>query len=184
MRCLFLPNSIDVQVLLINSTYAEVVREVRIVSRATDITQLVPSDGGDYIYALTARQVSYGGFSHYDGDNSMRHINKRRLLKSDLFLILIQLLRVPVDRDERISLNVCETPSPTPVESPPSTYTMASSHVVVIASTPTGTKASIHVDVIASSVTAGAAGCLVLVIVVVALIVTCKKHKKTKQKLK
>jgi len=48
------------QILLINSTYAEVVREMRIVSRATDITQLVPSDGGDYMYALTARQVSYG----------------------------------------------------------------------------------------------------------------------------
>ena len=89
-----------------------------------------------------------------------------------------------MDRDERISLDVCEIPSPTPVGSPPSTYTMASSHVVVIASTPTGTKDSIHVDVIASSVTAGAVGCLVIAIVVVALIVTCKKHKKTKQKLK
>jgi len=51
------------QVLLINSTYAKVVREVRIVPDTTDssddITQLVPSDGGDYIYALTAKQVSY-----------------------------------------------------------------------------------------------------------------------------
>lgn len=62
MSC-FLINSVGMQVLLINSTYAKVVREVRIVPDTTDssddITQLVPSDGRDYIYALTAKQVSY-----------------------------------------------------------------------------------------------------------------------------
>ena len=51
------------QVLLVNSTYAELVRDMPIVrntmDQSDDITQLVPSDGGDYIYALTAQQVSY-----------------------------------------------------------------------------------------------------------------------------
>lgn len=46
-----------------NSTYAEVVREARIVphtmNSSDDITQLVPSDDGEYIYALTAQQVGY-----------------------------------------------------------------------------------------------------------------------------
>ena len=57
-----LKNSIDIQVLLVNSTYAELVRDMPIVQntmdQSDDITQLVPSDGGDYIYALTAQQVS------------------------------------------------------------------------------------------------------------------------------
>ena len=46
-----------------NSTYAELVRNVRVVPRTMDsiddITQLVPSDEGDYIFALTPQQVSY-----------------------------------------------------------------------------------------------------------------------------
>ena len=46
-----------------NSTYAELVRDMPIVrdtmDQSDDITQLVPSDGGEYIYALTAQQVSY-----------------------------------------------------------------------------------------------------------------------------
>jgi len=55
---------IHVQVLLINSTSAELVREICVVlptldTNDKDITQLVPSDGGDYIYSLTAKQVSY-----------------------------------------------------------------------------------------------------------------------------
>jgi len=55
---------IHVQVLLINSTSAELVREIHVVlptldTNDKDITQLVPSDGGDYIYSLTAKQVSY-----------------------------------------------------------------------------------------------------------------------------
>lgn len=59
----FLTHSGGIQVLLMNSTYAEVVREARIVphtmNSSDDITQLVPSDDGEYIYALTAQQVGY-----------------------------------------------------------------------------------------------------------------------------
>jgi len=47
----------------VNSTYAEVVRDMPIVQnsmdQSDDITQLVPSDNGDYIYALTPQQVCY-----------------------------------------------------------------------------------------------------------------------------
>jgi len=47
----------------VNSTYAELVRDMPIVQntmdQSDDITQLVPSDDGDYVYALTAQQVSY-----------------------------------------------------------------------------------------------------------------------------
>ena len=50
------------QVQLTNSTHAELVRDEAIVpdtrGEDDDITQLVPSYGGDYIYALTAKQVS------------------------------------------------------------------------------------------------------------------------------
>ena len=50
------------QVLLVNSTYVEQVRDVPIVPDTVDtnddITQLVASDDGEYIYALTAQQVS------------------------------------------------------------------------------------------------------------------------------
>ena len=46
-----------------NSTYAELVRNVGVVPRTRDsnddINQLVPSDDGDYIFALTRQQVSY-----------------------------------------------------------------------------------------------------------------------------
>ena len=48
--------SFDAQVRLVNSTYAEVTKGGRIV-RNQDITQLVASDDGEYIYALTAQQV-------------------------------------------------------------------------------------------------------------------------------
>jgi len=42
-----------------NSTYAEVVRDVRIImNMSDDITQLVASDDGEYVYALTAQQVT------------------------------------------------------------------------------------------------------------------------------
>ena len=56
---------IHVQFEFVNSTYAELVRSVRLVSGTTDqrddVTQLVPSDGGDYVYALTAQQVNHMG---------------------------------------------------------------------------------------------------------------------------
>ena len=46
-----------------NSTSAELVRSVVLVPRtmdqSDDVTQLLPSDGGDYVYALTAQQVNY-----------------------------------------------------------------------------------------------------------------------------
>ena len=46
-----------------NSSYAELVRVVNLVPRfmdkRDDITQLVPSDDGEYVYALTAELVSY-----------------------------------------------------------------------------------------------------------------------------
>ena len=51
------------QIDLVNSTYVELVRSVRLVPGTTgqrdDITQLVPSDDGDYVYALTAKQVNH-----------------------------------------------------------------------------------------------------------------------------
>ena len=57
----FPTTSVGMQVLLMNSTSAELVRNVPIVpitmNSSDDITQLVPSDGGEYIYALTAQQV-------------------------------------------------------------------------------------------------------------------------------
>ena len=50
------------QIDLVDSTYAELVRSVRLVAgtmdQRDDVTQLVPSDGGDYVYALTAQQVN------------------------------------------------------------------------------------------------------------------------------
>ena len=46
-----------------NLTSAELVRSVVLVPRtmdqSDDVTQLLPSDGGDYVYALTAQQVNY-----------------------------------------------------------------------------------------------------------------------------
>ena len=46
-----------------NSTYAELVRSVRLVpvtmNQRDHITQLVPSDDGEYVYALTAKQVNH-----------------------------------------------------------------------------------------------------------------------------
>jgi len=52
----------------VNSTYAELVRDAPAVPRtmnsSDDIIQLVPSDDGDYIYALTAQQVSYNSMTH------------------------------------------------------------------------------------------------------------------------
>ena len=52
----------DIQVQLTNSTHAELVRDEAIVpdtrDEDDDITQLVPSHGGDYICALTGQQVS------------------------------------------------------------------------------------------------------------------------------
>ena len=45
-----------------NSTNAELVRTVHLVpgtlDERDDVTQLVPSDDGDYVYALTAQQVN------------------------------------------------------------------------------------------------------------------------------
>ena len=50
------------QIDLVNSTNAELVRSVRIVpdtmDQRDDITQLVPSVDEDYVYALTAQQVN------------------------------------------------------------------------------------------------------------------------------
>ena len=55
-------SSIHVQIDLVNSTMAELVRSVRLIpstmDQRDDVTQLVPSDGGDYVYALTAQQVN------------------------------------------------------------------------------------------------------------------------------
>ena len=57
--------SIYMQIDLVNSTNTELVRNVRLVPDTTnqrdDITQLVPSDDGDYVYALTAQQVNHMG---------------------------------------------------------------------------------------------------------------------------
>ena len=54
---------VHVQIDLVNSTYAELVRSVRLVSgtmdQRDDVTQLVLSDDGDYVYALTAQQVHH-----------------------------------------------------------------------------------------------------------------------------
>ena len=50
------------QIDVVNSTNAELVRTVRLVARTTDqknddVTQLVSS--GDYVYALTAKKVNH-----------------------------------------------------------------------------------------------------------------------------
>ena len=70
---------------------------------------------------------------------------------------------------ERFSTDVCSTPSSTPVESP----------------SPTDPTAVDNVAVIVSTVVIGIAALLATLVVIatVALIVTHKKHKKTKQKL-
>ena len=56
---------ICMQIDLVNSTNAELVRNVRLVpdtmDQRDDVTQLVPSDGGDYVYVLTAQQVNLMG---------------------------------------------------------------------------------------------------------------------------
>ena len=56
------------QIDLVNSTNAELVRTVRLVAgtmdQRDDVTQLVPSVGGDYVYALIAQQVNLMGW-HY-----------------------------------------------------------------------------------------------------------------------
>ena len=56
-------NTVCMQIDLVNSTNAELVRSVRLVpstmDQRDDVTQLVPSDGGDYVYALTAQQVNH-----------------------------------------------------------------------------------------------------------------------------
>ena len=53
---------IHMQIDLVNSTNAELVRSVCIVpdtmDQRDDITQLVPSVDEDYVYALTAQQVN------------------------------------------------------------------------------------------------------------------------------
>ena len=57
--------TVCMQIDLVNSTNAELVRSVRLVSdtmdQRDDVTQLVPSDDGDYVYALTAQQVNLMG---------------------------------------------------------------------------------------------------------------------------
>ena len=54
--------AVQMQIDLVNSTNAELVRTVRLVAGTMDqrdgVTQLVPSDDGDYVYALTAQQVN------------------------------------------------------------------------------------------------------------------------------
>ena len=56
-------NTVCMQIDLVNSTSAELVRNVRLVAgtmdQRDDVTQLVPSDDGDYVYALTAQQVNF-----------------------------------------------------------------------------------------------------------------------------
>ena len=53
----------SLQVELVNSSYAELVRVVNLVprfmDRRDDVNQLVPSDDGVYVYALTAELVNY-----------------------------------------------------------------------------------------------------------------------------
>jgi len=116
-----------------------------------------------------------------------------------IFILPIQLLREPVDPDERISLNTCGAPSPSPVDAPlppapqrpsstpvkPSlpTASQLSSSTPVEPSPPTQTMASSSAAVIASSVAGGVVGSLgilVMVIAVVKLIVTYQKLKKAK----
>ena len=56
-------NTVCMQIDLVNSTNTELVRTVRLVAgtmdQRDDVTQLVPSDDGDYVYALTAQQVNF-----------------------------------------------------------------------------------------------------------------------------
>ena len=48
--------SVDLQIEIENSTYAEVVREMPF--RPDAITQLVTSEDGDYVYALTPQHAN------------------------------------------------------------------------------------------------------------------------------
>ena len=56
---------ICMQIDLVNSTNAELVRSVRLVpdtmDQRDDVTQLVPSVDEDYVYVLTAQQVNLMG---------------------------------------------------------------------------------------------------------------------------
>ena len=56
-------NTVCMQIDLVNSTNTELVRTVCLVAgtmdQRDDVTQLVPSDDGDYVYALTAQQVNF-----------------------------------------------------------------------------------------------------------------------------
>ena len=60
----------SLQAELVNSSYAELVRVVNLVPRfmdkRDDVTQLVPSDDGDYVYALTAKLVNYVAIHNVD----------------------------------------------------------------------------------------------------------------------
>ena len=56
-------NFVHLQIDLVNSTYAELVRNICLVpetmNQRDDVAQLVPSDDGDCVYALTAKQVNH-----------------------------------------------------------------------------------------------------------------------------
>lgn len=81
--------------------------------------------------------------------------------------------------EERISLNRCGITDTTLIPLPTSTVPQTPS------STPAGTAAFNNVVVIASSVVTGVVGSLgiLVMVIVAALIVRCKEHQKTKQKL-
>ena len=87
--------------------------------------------------------------------------------------------------DERISFDTCGNSPSTPVESPLPTDSQNLSSTPVESSPPTDTTSNVGVTV--SSVVGAVLGnlaVLIMVIAVIALIVTRRKHRKTKQKLK
>lgn len=87
--------------------------------------------------------------------------------------------------DERISFDTCGISPSTPVESPLPTDSQNPSSTPVESSPPTDTTSNVGVTV--SSVVGAVLGnlaVLIMVIAVIALIMTCRKHRKTKQKLK
>lgn len=100
------------------------------------------------------------------------HVNKVTISDHSwnhhFFLSLLQLVREPVNPAETMSINVCGSPSSTPVESPSITVTdpMTFGREAIIATTVAAFFATLSV------------------IVVVALIVIHKRHKTAKEKLR
>ena len=149
--------SADLQVRLVNSSHAEVVRDVRItMNTSEEIAQLTASDDGEYIYALTASQLLREPMN--PAETISINICETPSIETPSIIVY-----------ETPSISVYEIPSSTTMESPSQTDPMASDGMR-------------NVAIIISCVVPPIFLAL-LVIATVALVVTRIKHRKTKQKL-